>query len=152
MDPTRILLVTAEPWARNVLALLSKCPQDLEVIHALDGAQVLYYMSKSIAEGVPYRLLIVTAPLGRMRPEATIASIRAIEQGLNRPPYPCLLCTSEEAPEGLLATYPQTLHLQIPDSPEAASLVSAAAFQMLRQLDAFQEHDEGEEPAMEVTL
>lgn len=138
----RILLVTAEPWARNLLGLISRCADDLEVTHAIDGAQGLYYMCKSIAEGAPYRLLILTAPLSRLSPEATIASIRAIERGLNRPPYPCLLCTNTDTPEGLLATYPQTLHLKIPESQEAASLVAAASLQVLKQLQSFQEEDE----------
>lgn len=134
----RILLVTAEPWARNVLALLRQCPGAIEVTHAIDGSQGLYYMCKSIAEGCPYQLLVLTTPLSRIRAEQVVASLRAIERGLNRPPYPCLLCTPDEPPEGLLATYPQTLHLQIPESPEAASMVSAAALQIIEQLRRFQ--------------
>lgn len=137
----RILLVTAEPWARNVLALLSQCPGDLEVTHAINGSQGLYYMCKSIAEGSPYQLLVLTQPLSRIRAEQVIPAIRAIERGLNRPPYPCLLCTPDDAPEGLLATYPQTLHLRIPEGPEAASMVSAAALQIISQLRRFQQEE-----------
>ena len=135
----RILLVTAEPWARNMLSLLRQCPGELEVNHAIDGAQGLYYMSQSIYAGNPYHLLILTSPLPKLSPESTIAAIRAIEKGLNRPPYPCLLCSSYEAPQGLLATYPQTLHLQVPDAPQAASMVTAASLQVLSRLKRFQE-------------
>ena len=140
----RILLVTAEPWARNVLGLLSRCADELEVHHAIDVPQGIYYMSKSIAEGQPYRLLILAAPFPRFKVEAAIASIRAIEAGINRPPYPCLLCSSEEAPEGLLATYPQTLHLKLPEGPEAASMVSASVLQILQQLNLFEEREPSE--------
>ena len=135
----RILLVTAEPWARNALSLLRQCPGKLEMTHAIDGAQGLYYMSQSIYAGNPYQLLILTAPLTKMRAEATIAAFRAIDKGLNRPPYPCLLCTPHEAPQGLLASYPQTLHLQVPDGPQASSMVTAAALQILYQLRRFEE-------------
>jgi hypothetical protein len=138
----RILLVTAEPWARNALALLRQCLDDVEVTHAIDGAQGLYYMCRSIAEGSPYGLLVLTTPLARIGAEQVVASLRAIERGLNRPPYPCLLCTPAAAPEGLLATYPQTLHLQIPESAEAAPMVAAAALQVLGQLRRFQEEVE----------
>ena len=135
----RILLVTAEPWARNALSLLRQCPGDFEVIHAIDGAQGLYYMSQSIYAGTPYQLLILTAPLPKISVESTLASIRAIEKGLNRPPYPCLICTSDPTPEGLLASHPQTLHLQTPEGPQAASMVTAATLQIMSRLRRFQE-------------
>ena len=99
-------------------------------------------MSQSIYAGQPYHLLILTSPLSKLNPQAAIASIRAIEKGLNRPPYPCLLCTPTEAPYGFLATYPQTLHLQVPEGPQAASMVTAAALQILNQLRRFEDQEE----------
>lgn len=139
----RVLLVTAEPWARNVLSLISKCTQrSLEVTHAIDGAQGLYYMSQSIHSGSPYQLLVLTTPLTQLSAERCIEYLRAIEQGLNRPPYPCLLCSPDETPPALLARYPQTLHLRVPNSPQAASMVSAGILQIIYTLQAYQKSDE----------
>lgn len=139
----RVLLVSAEPWARNVLSLISQCSnRHIEVTHAIDGAQGLYYMSQSIYEGTPYQLLILTEPLSQLSVESCVMSLRAIERGLNRPPYPCLLCTTEASPPELIARYPQTLHLRVPNSPQAASMVSASILQILFTLQAYQQSDE----------
>ena len=135
----RILLITTEPWARNALSLIRRCTGEIEITHALDGVQALTYLSKSIAQGIPYQLVIFTTPVSKIRAEAVIASIRAIEKGLNRHPYPCLLCSPDEAPQGFLALYPQTLHLHVPDGPQAASLVTAAALQILYKIRNFEE-------------
>ena len=141
-EPRRVLLVSAEPWARNVLSLISQCSnRHIEVTHAIDGAQGLYYMSQSIYEGTPYQLLILTDPLSQLSMEGSVKALRAIERGLNRPPYPCLLCTVDAQPPELIARYPQTLHLRVPNSPQAASMVSASILQILFTLTAYQQSD-----------
>ena len=141
-ETRRVLLVTAEPWARNVLSLISKCSQrTLEVTHAIDGAQGLYYMSQSIYSGSPYQLLVLTSPLAKLDTERCIEYLRAIEKGLNRPPYPSLICTPDETPPALIARYPQTLHLRVPNSPQAASMVTAGILQILYTLDTYQKSD-----------
>ena len=135
----RILLVSAEPWARNVLSLVSRCSQRrLEISHAINGAQGLYYMSQSIHLGSPYQLLVLTTPLAQLSAAMCVESLRAIERGLNRPPYPCLICSPEETPSTLIARHPQTLHLRVPDSPQAASIVAAGILQMIHTLQAYQ--------------
>ena len=139
----RVLLVSAEPWARNVLSLISQCSErHIEVTHAIDGAQGLYYMSQSIYQGTPYQLLILTDPLSQLSTETCIKALRAIERGLNRPPYPCLLCTNDVTPPELLARYPQTLHLRVPNTPQAASMVAAGILQILYTLQTYQQSDE----------
>jgi hypothetical protein len=138
-DVERILLITTEPWARNALSLLRRCAGGIEITHALDGVQALTYLSESIAQGIPYQLVIFTTPISKMSAEAVIASIRAIEKGLNRPPYPCLLCSPKETPDDFLALYSQTLHLHVPDGTHAASLVTAAALQILYKIRSFEE-------------
>ena len=139
----RILLVSAEPWARNVLSLISNCSQRrLEITHAINGAQGLYYMSQSIHLGSPYQLLVLTAPLNQLSSKACIEALRAIERGLNRPPYPCLLCTPQSVPPALIARHPQTLHLQVPNSPQAASIVAAGVLQVIQTLQSYQQSAE----------
>ena len=139
----RILIVSAEPWARNVLSLISKCSQHtLEVTHAINGSQGLYYMSQSIHVGSPYHLLVLTTPLNQLSPSACIEALRAIEHGLNRPPYPCLLCTPQHAPPELIARHPQTLHLQVPNGPQAASIVAAGILQVVHTLQSYQQSAE----------
>ena len=136
----RVLLVSAEPWARNVLSMVSSCSQRrLEVTHAINGAQGLYYMSQSIHLGQPYQLLVLTTPLNQLGPEGCIEALRAIERGLNRPPYPCLLCTPQSTPPALIARHPQTLHLQVPNSPQAASMVAAGVLQVIHTLQMYQQ-------------
>jgi len=62
----RILLVTAEPWARNALSLLRKCVREVEITHALDGAQGLYYLTRSMIDDRPYHLSILTTPIPKI--------------------------------------------------------------------------------------
>lgn len=139
----RVLLVSAEPWARNVLSLISQCSaKKIEVIHAIDGAQGLYYMSQSIYSGSPFKLLVLTTPLSQIDTEPCLEALRAIEKGLNRPPYPCLICTQDKQPPALISRYPQTLHLQVPNSAQAASLTAAGILQVLYTLQAYQTSDQ----------
>ena len=142
-EPRQVLLVSAEPWARNVLSLISRCSEkNIEVTHAIDGAQGLYYMSQSIYSGSPYQLLVLTTPLSQLDPISCIESLREIERGLNRPPYPCLLCTPDKTPPSILARYPQTLHLRVPNSVQAASMVAAGILQVIYTLQAYQKSDD----------
>ena len=139
----QVLLVSAEPWARNVLSLISQCSEKtIEVTHAIDGAQGLYYMSQSIYSGSPYQLLVLTSPLSQLDPISCIESLRAIERGLNRPPYPCLLCTPEVNYPTILTRYPQTLHLRVPNNVQAASMVAAGILQVIYTLQAYQKSDD----------
>lgn len=147
-EPRQVLFVSAEPWARNVLSLISQCSEkSIEVTHAIDGAQGLYYMSQSIYSGSPYQLLVLTSPLSQLNPVSCIESLRAIERGLNRPPYPCLLCTPDATPPSLLARYPQTLHLRVPNSAQAASMVAAGILQVVYTLQAYQKSDDSAQKA-----
>ena len=139
----RVLLVSAEPWARNVLSLISQCSEkNIEVTHAIDGAQGLYYMSQSIYSGSPFQLLVLTSPLAQIDVQGCIEALRAIERGLNRPPYPCLVCTADKTAPDFMARYPQTLHLRAPNSTQAASMVSAGILQVIYTLQTYQKSGE----------
>ncbi|MAD61031.1 MAG: hypothetical protein CMH49_05895 [Myxococcales bacterium] len=142
-EKQRVLLVSAEPWARNVLSLISQCSEkNIEVTHAIDGAQGLYYMSQSIYSGSPFQLLVLTSPLAQIDVQGCIEALRAIERGLNRPPYPCLVCTADKTPPDFMARYPQTLHLRAPNSTQAASMVSAGILQVIYTLQTYQKSGE----------
>ena len=142
-EKQRVLLVSAEPWARNVLSLISQCSEkNIEVTHAIDGAQGLYYMSQSIYSGSPFQLLVLTSPLAQIDVQGCIEALRAIERGLNRPPYPCLVCTADKTPPDFMSRYPQTLHLRAPNSTQAASMVSAGVLQVIYTLQAYQKSGE----------
>ena len=142
-EKQRVLLVSAEPWARNVLSLISQCSQkNIEVTHAIDGAQGLYYMSQSIYSGSPFQLLVLTSPLAQIDVQGCIEALRAIERGLNRPPYPCLICTADKTPPDFMARFPQTLHLRAPNSAQAASMVSAGILQVIYTLQAYLKSDD----------
>ena len=77
-------------------------------------------------------------PLAELSATACVESLRSIERGLNRPPYPCLICSPDDQYGAIIARYPQTLHLKVPNSPQAASVVAAGILQMIHTLQAYQ--------------
>ena len=129
-------MISDQLWAPSVQTILDRANAQIHLDLLTTIPSALERLSAERGSNL-YQLILVALSGGGTQTELVLELIRGFERGLMRPPIPLIYGSQHSASPGLLARYPQTLHILIPEGQKSVSLLSAAVIQTLSKLDRF---------------